>query len=278
MVACRGDPAPGRSPRRVGSDAAPGTYACGPGTRGARLTDHIPPIAPIAQGPGLNELITQRLLGLIGSGQVHEGHKLPTERVLADALGVSRTMVREALSGLQLAGIVERRPGFGTVITRVPRSAVDLQGYLTAGTSITQVIEARFALELGVVHLLCEPRSYALAEVTGLLDTMRVGIREERDAEAYVRPSLEFHCALARATERPMVAQCQEGLIQAMEPHLWLLIERYSLDLAERSLALHERMLHAVEAKDLIAALAEVKAHYRPYPAMTISSVARASA
>jgi GntR family transcriptional repressor for pyruvate dehydrogenase complex len=187
-------------------------------------------------------------------------------------------MIREALSGLQLAGIVERRPGLGTVIARIPNTAMDLEEHLAAGTSMTQVIEARLALELGVVHLLCDGKEYDLRDVVGLLDAMRIGIREDKSAEAYIRPSLEFHLALARATERPMVASCQESLLRAMEPHVWLLLERYSLSLAERSLALHQRMLQAIQARDVIVALAEVKAHYSPYPVTTISSAARAGA
>jgi GntR family transcriptional regulator, transcriptional repressor for pyruvate dehydrogenase complex len=230
-----------------------------------------PPLAPTQR---LTELVTERLLGLMRSGHLQEGSKLPPERELAELLGVSRTMVREALSALQLAGLVERRQGRGTVVVRTPARTVELDTYIQASASIAELIDARMAIELGVVHLLCEDRTYDLGEAIALLDAMRLAVHEEHKAERYLLPSLDFHLALARATERQMVVAIVENLIELMRPHLWLLAERYDLPLARKSLALHERMLAAIQARDVITALGQVKLHYAPYPVTTLTSSA----
>jgi GntR family transcriptional repressor for pyruvate dehydrogenase complex len=229
---------------------------------------------PLAPSQGRTEQITERLLALMRMGHLQEGSKLPPERELAELLGVSRTMVREALSALQLAGLVERRQGRGTVIVRTPSSEVELDSYIQASASIAELIDARMAIELGVVHLLCEDRPYDLNEPFALLDAMRLAVHKEQNPEHYLHPSLEFHLAIARATERPMVVGIVGNLIDLMRPHMWLLLERYNLPLARKSFALHERMLVAIQARDVITALGQVKLHYAPYPVTTITSSA----
>ena len=169
--------------------------------------------SPLSSTPRLTEQITERLLSLIRSGHLKVGSKLPPERELAEMLGVSRTMVREALSALQLAGIVERRPGLGTVITRVAPPGVGIDRYVQASVSIAELIEARMAVEFGITHLLCEHKEPDYGETVGLLDTMRLAVRQDLKPENYIAPSLDFHLALARATERPVLIAIQENLL-----------------------------------------------------------------
>lgn len=208
-----------------------------------------------------------RLLNLLRSGHLHEGSKLPPERELCEQLGVSRTIVREALSALRLAGLIERRPGVGTVISRIPPITAGLDTYLEASVSISQLTEARLAVELGVVHLLCQASDPAnLSDVQALIDVMKVAVVQESKPDNYIVPSLEFHLGLARATGSPVLARVQEYLTERMRPHLWLMAERYDLPQAEKSLTVHELIFGATKARDLVMALAAVKSHYMPYP------------
>jgi len=66
----------------------------------------------LALGPAAED-IRQRLLHQIGRGQLRTGDRLGAERELAQALGVSRSTVRQALSALEAAGVVRRVPGRG---------------------------------------------------------------------------------------------------------------------------------------------------------------------
>src|SRR5918911_1677804 len=61
---------------------------------------------------GLVETMTAR----IREGQMHAGDKLPTEAAIMSEFGVSRTVVREALSKMQAGGLVETRHGVGTFV------------------------------------------------------------------------------------------------------------------------------------------------------------------
>jgi DNA-binding FadR family transcriptional regulator len=227
----------------------------------------MPPIAATKLGAQ----VTQRLLAVLGSGKLAPGEKLPPERELADMLGVSRTLVREALAALQLSGLLQRRQGVGTVILRVPTgSSMDsLESEVKAGITMTEVLDARYTFDMGLVHHLCEDRRYDFSEAWTLLDVMRLRVRQEENPSGYLSPSLEIHVALARATERPLVFALAEQLAAKVRDNIWTIEQHYNLDIARHSLGIHERLLQAIERRDLIASLAEVRKHYNDYPVLT---------
>lgn len=218
----------------------------------------------------LSERVTEQLLRVLGSGAYAEGTKLPPERELAELLGVSRTVLREALSALQLSGMLVRHPGVGTVIARLPNGLDPdrWSKHLQAGASIAELIDARMALELGCVHLICDKPERNLGEAAALLDVMRIEALSRESITGYVPPSLEFHVALARAAETPALTAMAEELTKRMRDHLWLLLERYTLQIVRKSLAVHEAMIATLQAGDLIAALASTKRHYVEYPVL----------
>ena len=73
--------------------------------------------------PKKSTLVAQWLLDKIHSQVYTEGTKLPSERKIAQILGVSRLPVREALSALQIVGIVETYPGAGTYVRKSTHSS-----------------------------------------------------------------------------------------------------------------------------------------------------------
>lgn len=64
--------------------------------------------------------LCDRIERLIESGDLEHGRRLPTERNLADALGISRPTVRNALAGLERLGMAYRRQGSGTYVNSAP--------------------------------------------------------------------------------------------------------------------------------------------------------------
>ena len=66
---------------------------------------------------GLAEKVLHRILGLIRSGNLKAGDKLPSERNLMEIFAVSRPPIREALSALSILGVVESRHGGRASIT-----------------------------------------------------------------------------------------------------------------------------------------------------------------
>jgi len=84
--------------------------------------------APLARAPAASPLVAERLsdrlaerLGQeIDAGRLRPGDRLPTEQRLADAHGVSRTVVREAVHQLQSRGLLRSRQGSGVYVTAPP--------------------------------------------------------------------------------------------------------------------------------------------------------------
>lgn len=80
---------------------------------------------PRADDGPAHRQIEQRLAARIGSGELPDGSRLPGERALAEALGVSRMTVRQALASLAARGLITRGVGRGTFVCP-PRLAHDL--------------------------------------------------------------------------------------------------------------------------------------------------------
>jgi len=103
----------------------------------------------------LSEMVVKQIIGLIESEELKPGDKLPPENIFAEQLGVSRGILREALTILQFQGFISRKPKDGTYIR-------ELEDYKKANQSITEslkdatymdLVELREALELRTVEL-----------------------------------------------------------------------------------------------------------------------------
>ncbi len=95
---------------------------------GGGLFDELPDLGAPGEEPW-HARIEQWLAGIIGSGRLSDGDRLPPESELAAALGVSRMTLRQALGALETRGLVARKRGRsgGTFVTR-PRIECDLTG------------------------------------------------------------------------------------------------------------------------------------------------------
>jgi len=76
------------------------------------MPDPSPLLSPLAQAPNLTSGLVERLTFEIESGKLAPGSRLPTEQALINATGVSRTVVREAISALRALqfGHLQRLP------------------------------------------------------------------------------------------------------------------------------------------------------------------------
>ena len=94
---------------------------------------------------------------LIQAGELRRGERLPSERELCEQLGVSRTVVREAIKMLRASGLVKVRLGVGTFIAEEPANI--LEGTLNYADDQ----EARKISDLQQVREMLEPAAAALA-------------------------------------------------------------------------------------------------------------------
>ena len=110
-------------------------------------------LAPLAPARRLTEDLVQRLRQQILSGALAPGAKLPTEQQLVASLGVSRTVVREAVAALRADGLVLTRQGVGAFVAEQNNNRpfrID-PDQLDSLQRVLDVMELRIAVETGVV-------------------------------------------------------------------------------------------------------------------------------
>ena len=125
-------------------------------------------LRPLRPGRNLTEEVVDRIAGEIRGGRLGPGARLPTEQELMAAMGVSRTVVREAVAALRAEGLVTTRQGAGAFVaadaSRVP-FRIDPDGLSSIG-DVLEVMELRLAIEVEAAALAAEritpraPRSH----------------------------------------------------------------------------------------------------------------------
>jgi len=157
------------------------------------------PLAPDRLSDRLAALLTAR----IDSGELRPNDRLPTEVQLAEAHGVSRTVVREAVSRLKSQGLLLSRQGSGVYVAATAHSkplAFD-PGVLASLKSVVQVVEVRRALEGEVAALAAERASRAdVAAIRRSLRAIDDAVKAGGDG---VDEDLAFHRTIAEATGNP---------------------------------------------------------------------------
>ena len=155
--------------------------------------------------PPLHKEVAEILSEKIISGKFPENTFLPPERELCKSLGVSRTVVREAIKVLESKELVRIKRGFGTLVTEPHHDHVSRSLALLLrrnGYVVNHLTEVRALLEVGMAGLAAARRTPEnLAAMKGYLQTMH-----DRPAhpEGYVDADLEFHYEIARATQNPI--------------------------------------------------------------------------
>ncbi|MGB9826345.1 MAG: FadR/GntR family transcriptional regulator, partial [Desulfofundulus sp.] len=81
----------------------------------------------IGRPAGLAQMVRDEIERLIVAGKLAPGSRLPTEKELAQQLGVGRSSIREALRALAEMGIVEVVQGKGTFVRNEPQQAIKAQ-------------------------------------------------------------------------------------------------------------------------------------------------------
>lgn len=211
--------------------------------------------------------VAEQIIQAIKDGHYKPGDKLPPERSLAAAMGVSRSSVREALSALQVLNILESRPGDGTY---VKESAIEAElearvlPLLAESDSPFMIFEARNAFEMGVVELAIDratPEDYSPLDEA--LQRMRSSAAA-LDFEGYLKANLDFHMAIARATGNPLIERTMEQFWERTSQELLnAMLKRYWQDSVESSLEIHEEILRAIKDRDKEVARGATRRHYQ---------------
>jgi GntR family transcriptional regulator, transcriptional repressor for pyruvate dehydrogenase complex len=211
----------------------------------------------------LADSVIEEIKRMINNGELREGDKLPNQNEFAAQLGVSRTSLREALSTLTLIGVIEQRPGFGTVIrSRAPALYANhlTPPLMSDEKATTELIEARRYIEMGGAELAA---AYATAEeieeLKTLVNTMAEANREGRIGD-YIEKDLAFHFMIAKASHNRFILHLFVTIRGMMEQYMresfhllpWML---------ERSLKFHTNIFQAIQNRDPARAVSEMRKH-----------------
>jgi DNA-binding FadR family transcriptional regulator len=213
--------------------------------------------------------IVDRVLELINRGDVAVGDRLPPERQLAQQLDVSRSALREAMTALEVLGIVEIKAGVGIFIGKKSGAAnnsavIDKVADLIAKVGPLEILEVRTLVEPGAARLAAERRTADdLLAMESAVRQMERELSEGRDAW---QPDWGFHRAIAAATQNPLVEMVFDNLGQRMENPLWALMRAHNFEFEDRGrryLEDHQAILDAIRRGSGSAAFRAMHAHIR---------------
>lgn len=203
--------------------------------------------------------IARQILGRLLGGQLTPGTRLPSERQLAQTLGVGRSAIREALKALDVLGIIEVRQGDGTYLKRDSSDLLPqaIEWGLMLGQPRTRdLIEARRHIEVIIARLAAERGDATDAErLSGDMAAMRAA----STTEAFVEADIAFHLTLAQAAGNSVLADVLASIRALLR--VWI---RRAIDEAgttESTCAEHQRILDAVLNHDADAAATAMHAH-----------------
>lgn len=215
-------------------------------------------IQKLSREGSLSLHVADQLEALIVNGGIPVGEKLPTENGLCEAFGVSRTVIREAITHLKSLGLVETRRGVGTTVLRSTtieaRPAKQINP--TTVEDILHVLELRLTLEPSAAELAALRHSEADRRILKARHDAFIKAQEEK-SQARVE-DFDFHLAIAKATQNPFFAQFYEQLSQSVIPRAKLLSIEINPVTSERYLERvrqeHTYILEAILMRDAEAA------------------------
>jgi GntR family transcriptional repressor for pyruvate dehydrogenase complex len=217
---------------------------------------------PITGNKTLADQVTEALMKKVLADEF-AGSQLPSEQAMAEGFGVSRTVVREAISRLKSEGLIQTRQGRGAFVRsdrldvpyRIDLNSEDLVG------SLLHVIELRQGLDAEIAFLAAQrrKRDQVAAIRRALIDIDRAS-KVGRDA---VAEDLNFHLTIAKATGNPLFPE----LLSFLSKFLYAAVrvtranEGRRREFFEQVRIEHAAIAEAIDRHDPVAAAVAAKTH-----------------
>jgi GntR family transcriptional repressor for pyruvate dehydrogenase complex len=221
-------------------------------------------IEPLEREQRLYERVVEKVLELISSGAWKPGFRLPPERELSEAFGVSRTVVREAVKALEARGVLESTTGSGVSVRLADFNMVSqsLETYM----QLSNLVD--FEIRLNEVRQVLEVEMVALA-ATRITPEQKVQLkqicqkmRDGSNLSAKQMAELDFslHVTLAEATQNELFKVLLAPLINQLRDQIILTWEDFPRPV-NVVLDQHEAIVAAVESGDAEAARQAMTKH-----------------
>ncbi|MFD3452220.1 FadR/GntR family transcriptional regulator [Streptomyces sp. NPDC058691] len=203
----------------------------------------------------------EKIKGMIVSGALRPGDRLPKESELAAELGLSRNSLREAVRALSLIRILDVRQGDGTYVT-----SLDPQLLLEAMSFVVDFHRDDTVLEFLAVRRILEPAATALAAAIipesqlDVLEAQLTALGTDPSVEELVACDLEFHRGIVQAAGNSVLSSLLDGLSgPTTRARIWRGLTQE--DAVSRTLHEHRAILGALRDRDAEAARSWATVH-----------------
>jgi len=211
----------------------------------------------------LADRVSEALMRKIVGEELPAGVQLPSEQMMAVSFGVSRTVVREAISRLKSEGLIDTRQGRGAFV-RTDRTDVPLRLGIDATkplASLLNILELRLGLDTEIATLAAVRRTRD--QMTAIQRALREIDRASDAGGDAVAEDLEFHLAIAQGTQNPLFFQ----LIRFLGGSFYSGIavtranEGRAEELAKETRSEHRAIATAISKRDSNAAAIAARTH-----------------
>ncbi|WP_341870520.1 FadR/GntR family transcriptional regulator [Paracoccus shanxieyensis] len=210
---------------------------------------------PVAQG------VASRLQEMIRSGELKAGDKLPSQRILSEQLHVSRPTLREALLTLETLGLIQTLPARGTFVLDPAKHPARTSWRYDDAHDLQEVFQTRVLIEAELCAL-------AAAAITpqAASDLAAAALRFEQawqdgDLVAHVEADLSLHRGIADLCPNRMLAGIYTNMQHLLSETQRQPIPNTDPERMRHSIAEHQAILKALEARNPDAARAAMRAH-----------------
>ena len=234
---------------------------------------------PTATVQSLPDQVAQMILERIATGELRPGHRLPSQRGLAQSMGVGLAVIREAVQRLAALNVVEASQGSGTTVRPFRWMPLiydpSLFQLAVQRIGVRDLWEARRLLEGQVIRLAAERATdsnlEAMQAVLDRADPLPV------DYESSQTLNREFHLALAKAAQNAVLEDLVAPLLDVRFDGT---SHRFSPEHCRETWKAHRGIFDAVAAHDLAAADRAIHRHFQigPIAAEEIEARGRALA
>ena len=210
----------------------------------------------------LTDQVRQQLENLIVGDSILPGDRLPSEKAMSAKMGVSRSVVREAIQQLTAQGLVETRTGSGIYVRALGTHLVTEPMNLLLRSrrfGTEEILEVREVLEVKIAGLAAE-RAQPV-DIEAMQSTIDALTNSQLTPSEYAETDVAFHNRLAAAAGNPLFSVLSNSINDVM---IKIRLRAFSVDgieTARRAAHYHERILEKVAAGDVEGARLAMTEH-----------------
>ena len=214
------------------------------------------------EGLSLQKSIISKIRELINYKNLEPGDKLPSERMLSEKFGVTRSNIREAIQKLEFYGILKSIPQSGTFVANIGVIAINgmIEDILRLeDPDFKSLVETRILLELKTVRLAALRRTED--DLKKMKESLDAYTKKVLDGEDAVQEDLLFHLAIAKASGNSTM----NTFMLIITPGIITNFEKYHVcdkDLATKGIDEHQAIYDAIKSQDPKLAKQKMKEHF----------------